>query len=131
VKPIMIQIICACSWSGTVTGRQQCPGCGAAHTSRVSKQRVAKLREIARARVTLGARPVVIEPAMCRWLLAGPHRLIEADGPSPTPSDVRRYRRPVRAYRLTELGRAVLSADGAVELRRAIAVDTAVRHSAL
>jgi hypothetical protein len=87
------------------------------------------MREIAARKP--GAPPVAIEPAMCRWMLHADHRLIEADGPAPSPSDVRRYRRPVRAYRLTELGRAVLSADGAIELRRAIAVDTAIRHSAL
>lgn len=40
-------VLCACSWTGELTGRASCPNCGRAHTDRIDRGRLDALRLIA------------------------------------------------------------------------------------
>lgn len=40
-------VLCACSWTGELTGRASCPSCGRAYTDRIDRGRLDALRLIA------------------------------------------------------------------------------------
>jgi hypothetical protein len=108
---------CACGWRGSLTMRARCPGCGAEHTHRVTKERRALLRAIG-AREP-GAPAIHIEPQMRIWLVE--HRLLVAtEPPRATRHAPGRHRPPPpRGYRLTERGEMAIAETAAHE-RRAV-----------
>ncbi len=107
MTPKITPIRCACGWRGPLAVRADCPGCGANHTHRVSKERLAVLRAIG-AREP-GGRAIHIEPQMRIWLFD--HRLIVAsDPPRPARETPGRQRAPLpRGYRLTERGEMAIA----------------------
>ncbi len=110
MKAKLAPTICACSWTGRLSSRAPCPGCGADVTHRVTPVRLAALRAIDKI-PKVGASPVIMQPIMVRWLVDERHRLIEPEEPARPPDPLHlRTHRTMRRYRLSEAGRRVVRA---------------------
>jgi hypothetical protein len=101
-RPRIEIIVCSCSWSGPLSVRSQCPGCGESSNHRVSRERIDVLRQI------MSGSPARMVPVTRIWLLA--HRLITPASPRISPVESRRPRPPKRAWRVTERGEHVILA---------------------